>query len=259
VNSITIGADPEVFVQDKQGNIVSAIGIVPGTKDKPFATKHGFIQRDNVLAEFNIDPADTPRGFTRNVINVLEDLEKLLNKEGLHYKILSSHVMKDVYLSHHEARRFGCEPDYNVWALDAIHQVNSGMAGKLRTAGGHVHIGFSEKVNIDCILATVKACDLFLGLPSVVMDKDKKRRTLYGQAGHFRPKTYGVEYRTLSNFWLKSEEYMQWVYHSARKAYRLRYEYNLTESQFKTIENTINSGDADTAKALCMKWGIDLP
>jgi hypothetical protein len=44
--------------------------------------------------------------------------------------------------------------------------------------------------------------DLRLAVPSLIWDKDKKRRLLYGKAGCFRPKPYGMEYRTLSNAWL---------------------------------------------------------
>lgn len=32
---------------------------------------------------------------------------------------------------------------------------------------------------------------MYLGIPSVVMDPDTKRRTLYGKAGDFRLKAYG--------------------------------------------------------------------
>ncbi|MOA35237.1 hypothetical protein D3C78_1566850 [compost metagenome] len=57
-----------------------------------------------------------------------------------------------------------------------------------------------------------KQLDYYLGLGSLLYDPDVKRRTMYGAAGAFRPKPYGVEYRVLSNAWLKSEELMGWVY-----------------------------------------------
>jgi hypothetical protein len=57
--------------------------------------------------------------------------------------------------------------------------------------------------------------DLFLGVPSIFMDTDKtapRRRTLYGQAGRFRVKPYGMEYRSLSSFWLASPILVELIY-----------------------------------------------
>jgi hypothetical protein len=42
------------------------------------------------------------------------------------------------------------------------------------------------------------------------------RRELYGKAGAFRPKPYGVEYRVLSNRWLNSEALIRWVYNQSQ-------------------------------------------
>ena len=54
--------------------------------------------------------------------------------------------------------------------------------------------------------------DVYLGLDSLTYDKDVERRELYGKAGAFRPKEYGVEYRVLSNAWLISPLLMGRVY-----------------------------------------------
>ena len=48
-----------------------------------------------------------------------------------------------------------------------------------------------ENPDVDTSLALVKYMDAFLGIPSVVKDKDKKRRSLYGEAGCFRLTDYG--------------------------------------------------------------------
>ena len=61
----------------------------------------------------------------------------------------------------------------------------------------------------------VKALDVFCGLPSVFIDKDPTsaaRRALYGGAGAHRPKSYGVEYRALGNWWLRSPKHTSLVY-----------------------------------------------
>jgi len=64
----------------------------------------------------------------------------------------------------------------------------------------------------------VKQLDCYLGLPSVVWDRDAKRRQMYGAAGAFRPKPYGVEYRVLSNAWLLNEKRMRFVFNQTVKA-----------------------------------------
>ena len=60
--------------------------------------------------------------------------------------------------------------------------------------------------------------DLFLGVPSVTLDSDTRRRELYGKAGAYRAKDYGVEYRTLSNFWIWKDSLKDWVYDQTQKA-----------------------------------------
>ena len=64
----------------------------------------------------------------------------------------------------------------------------------------------------------VKQLDRSLALASILWDDDTQRRTMYGQLGCFRPKPYGVEYRVLSNAWVKDERLAAWVFNAAKKA-----------------------------------------
>ncbi len=54
-----VGADPELMLVDSSGVLVSAIGIVPGTKEEPHPVSCGAVQHDNVNAEFNVEPSGT--------------------------------------------------------------------------------------------------------------------------------------------------------------------------------------------------------
>ena len=65
--NITIGSDPEFFVQNKDGKLISSIGVIDGTKDIPKRLKflgNGFaIQKDNVLGEFKYLTGTVQRDF----------------------------------------------------------------------------------------------------------------------------------------------------------------------------------------------------
>ena len=63
--------------------------------------------------------------------------------------------------------------------------------------------------------------DIMLGLESLTLDKDVDRRKMYGNAGCFRAKDYGVEYRTLSNFWISNDDLIKWAFDKTIEAVEL--------------------------------------
>jgi hypothetical protein len=100
------------------------------------------------------------------------------------------------------ARQLGCLADYNAYAQGvAFPATTVEMLGGRRFAGGHIHIGYDNPDNIPPWVAA-RLCDVFIGLRLTEQDHQPHRRTLYGQAGRFRPKPYGIEYRQPSNLWL---------------------------------------------------------
>jgi len=213
MNALTVGHDAEVFVTNR-GTIAHAIGLLGGTKDEPLQVDQGAIQEDNVLAELNIWPATNADDFVSRTNVVMDEIVTRL-PDGYDVRVQASHhYTKPVLMAMpDQALDFGCSPDYNAWTLSA-NDVSSPLT-TLRTAGGHVHIGFSQAVTATSQVEVMRMCDYLLGLPSVLLDDDVERRSLYGKAGAYRPKAYGAEYRVLSNFWLKDEELMRWVYAQA--------------------------------------------
>lgn len=215
-SSFTIGTDPELFLQDELGNFKSAIGLIGADKWHPrILTKDGHaVLEDNVAVEFNIPPCNSFEDFAREVQRTMEMVKKIL-PTNLHYNTESAVSFPEQELACPEAWVFGCEPDLNAWLMCENPKPET-EDKNLRSAGGHVHVGSNVAINDP--INVIRAMDLFLGVPSTQLDAGTLRRKLYGKAGAFRFKPYGVEYRTLSNFWIFNNKLMEWVYEGTRRA-----------------------------------------
>jgi len=209
------------------GAFVSAHGAIPGTKFEPFKVRNGAVQVDGNALEFNIEPAASAEQFVGNVLDVFEQMKAMV--PGYNVVVEPIAVFDDAYFASlpDEAREIGCQPDWNAYTGE--QNVRPESKASIRAAGGHIHLGWTKDVDpfdpnhFDDCRAVVKQLDHFLGTYSLCWDKDSTRRGMYGKAGAFRPKPYGVEYRTLSNAWLKSPELIRWVYDHTRLACEVLY------------------------------------
>ena len=100
--------------------------------------------------------------------------------------------------------------------------------------------------------------DFFLGLPSLAYDNDKLRREMYGKAGCYRPKPYGVEYRTLSNAWLKSEKLMRWVFRNTQEGMRRLVNGDALFNKYGDIQAIINNSDKTEAMKIVKAEKIEV-
>lgn len=133
---------------------------------------------------------------------------------------------------------------------------------------GHIHLGYENiKVPFNGNIFTydvdeqrseiVKVLDLFVSVPSVLMEPDNKRKELYGKAGAFRPKPYGLEYRTPSNWYLANNKLKRWMFDSVKKAIEFFNENGQLENNLANyICQTINNNDKDAAKVLINKFNL---
>jgi len=251
-NKALIGADPEAFVND--GDVIShCINKLGGSKDKPRPVIGGGLQEDNVLFEFNVDPTADAAQFAATIQWVLDQGREVLIGQGLFIECgVSSHIYEDMSSFPEKAFEFGCTPDYNGFTGE-VNPKPSATNNNLRTAGGHVHIGYSHLRTVTERLSrdVVCMCDYLLGLPSLLEDTDTRRRELYGKAGACRLKSYGPEYRTLSNYWIWDEGMIQTIHQRAQKAYddvdKLPL-YQALVSQ-EECQRIINEGDVVAAAA----------
>jgi hypothetical protein len=257
-HNLVIGADPELFLKDKQtGSFFPAIGLIGGTKEEPRPLDQpGYaLQEDNVMVEFNIPPAKTAFEMQQSIQHVLDVIRDEI-PDNLEMAIVPSAVFEPHLLEHPQAVRFGCDPDYNAWTISMNESPDSRTT--LRTSGGHLHFGYDDPT-MEQSVALIRAADLFLGVPSILIDTDKERRKMYGKAGACRPKPYGIEYRTLSNFWIARPELVQWAFDNAHRAARWLADGNtITEQVGEVIQKCINASDEGLAKTLCADFGVSL-
>lgn len=114
IRNITIGADPELFIiNEKTGKVVSSIGLIPGEKGDPYVAEDmpkGFgIETDNILAEFNIPPVTTYKGFV-HALNYMKDyIRAYVKAVNPDYGIKCSayEIVDEDQLQSDEAKLFG--------------------------------------------------------------------------------------------------------------------------------------------------------
>jgi len=259
----TIGTDPEFFL--KRGKkLISAIPLIAGTKHEPAPLKNGgTVQRDNVAVEFATPPAKGGADFVAKVKSCLKDVMDILPGDTT-MEVTPSASFPLSELKHPEAKMFGCDPDYDAWRVEQNEKPDCGNKS-FRSCGAHVHVGGLGEDNMPIVgleflqtfdgkIQMVKAMDIMLGIPSAILDNSAAaidRRKLYGKAGCHRPTDYGVEYRSLSNYWMKSPELVMLVYNLTGDAIRLVQSGGLEKMIEKIsedeIKRIINNGDVAAA------------
>jgi len=255
---ISIGSDMEVFGVTKEGFHKALCGKIGGTKEQPLQlpnlVKGYMVQEDNVALEFNVPYVTDKKSWIVNFMIMRDQVQQILSREGLLLSPEASVSFDKFELQHPNALVFGCEPDYDAWSMKE-NQKPQAKDENLRTAGGHIHVG----TDVDMVQG-VRNMDLFLGVPSVLIDdkpSSNARRELYGKAGAMRPKPYGFEYRVLSNFWMFTDSLVGWVYDNTKRA--CVYTIDLTEKEGKIIQECINTGNKELANSLVAKYDILLP
>lgn len=240
--SVMFGCDPEFFFS-KEGRVLGAEKVLPedgliykkgdllgNPKDGDSTSIGGYSKTiiDGVQAELN------PRANTCRA--------NLGNEIACCFRTLAEHIKKDKSISidfrqtiklndedmkvlSDKSKKFGCMPSRNAHDGGKMGSIAVDPAiYQYRSAGGHIHLGnYEDDKYIKEVLLQperlVKVMDVIVGNTCVLIDRDIgniERRKVYGRAGEFRTPPHGVEYRTLSNFWLRSYQLMSLVMGLAR-------------------------------------------
>jgi len=224
---VRIGCDPEIFLSDAKGKIVPVTGMVGGTKSstvpllsllhgglpdsstvhykKFFKSPEFGILEDGPCLEFNVPSSSEWDRFCSNVTQVVCLIESWAHNKGLKLALGTpeAEFSEETFEKNSVLKDIGCSPDFDAYGdCRSRKPITHADLGTKRFSGGHIHLGYNTEMVPPYIMA--KFMDLIVGLPLVILgEKQGGRRAVYGQAGLYRPKPYGVEYRTPSNLWVK--------------------------------------------------------
>lgn len=263
LRNVTIGADPELFIIDKTtGKVVSSIGLIPGVKGDPYVAEDmpkGFgLETDNILAEFNIPPVKDCASFITNIQYMHDYIRKYVQNINPNYdiKCSASEIVDKDQLQSEQAGEFFCEPDFNAYTEEENPKPAVPKDGT-RSCGCHLHWGY-DNYNIDDSLYIVRLCDAFIGVPSVILDPDTRRRNIYGKAGSFRLTEYGVEYRSLSSFMQSTPELLTFVWNGIERVKKEASRPTVDIFKYSSyIRKCINNSDVELAKKICEAFKIN--
>jgi len=187
----TVGGDPEFLVRNSAGKIIPSWEIdLDGIKT---------LYPDNALCEMTLTPVEGVKGIIK-MKEEIKYIDAFLEKEGYHrVKGQVSFDFKE-YEDEKALWHVGCSPYQSIYKGRV--KPTFGGAETVRTAGGHIHLGYDKTL--------IKTADLIKILDEVMYDndplRDPSRDILYGARGCYRPKPYGLEYRSPSNWWLDDLE-----------------------------------------------------
>lgn len=269
--NFSFGSDPEFMLKTADGKkYVSAIGVVPGTKTDMLPLGNGhFGFHDNVLAEC------CPH-YGKNKEEVIANFRDCFQRYAnvvAPYKLTpqASHTYPESECLHPAALEFGCSPEMNAYDMSTVNAPVCEAGNTFRSGGGHIHLGYIDGPKYPLIDGMgrwwlTRMMDLFVGLPSILIDNDptsQDRRKLYGGAGNMRPKDYGIEYRTMSNFWLSCPRLVALQHDlcgfvisfmQANDAHQ-----ELWEKYAEDLLGTINNGDRNKAASIWNVISLNLP
>jgi hypothetical protein len=249
---MSLGTDPEVFVVDETGEVIPAWEFAP-KKGKG----NGQCYWDGFQAEFTVHAGNClalmADSLQKGLAQTLQTARKQFPKAKLsldNVLEVSPQVLKACKDEH---AALGCDPSENIYGAKG-KAVLDGRKLPMRFAGGHMHFGVGRQMP-KTTEAIVKTLDAIVGVSGVSLAAgidSAVRRQFYGLAGEYRLPAHGIEWRTLSNFWLTHPGIMHLVFDLGRECVRLghgglRY---LWEADEQEVQDIINGNDVQAARKL---------
>jgi len=245
---IRFGSDPEFFYL-KDGKVAPGVFVAEGMNS---------VAPDGFQSELHPD-TDTCRQISGNHIGQAIDeawSRACGTKTSLDFSVGRDIDDKTFLSVPAKQREFGCSPTRTAYGSK---KPPNGSRTRFRSCGGHIHLGNGTLANLkkEEQVKLVKLLDIICGNTCVMIDRDKnniRRRKIYGRAGEYRMKPYGIEYRVPSNFWLNGYVLWSMVSGLARNATNIYMhapkfaDIILDTIDINKVRKAINNNDIDLAR-----------
>ncbi len=227
VPHVTWGTDPELFLSVGD-RIIGSERVIPAAGLRNMNSK---VVRDGVQIELHPNCNGSIQYLGQNIAEAFRQLSTHLESHSgvrMNFTQVVDVEPDELAALTESSRQLGCQPSLNWYGIAPLE-----TQGKLvpRSAGGHIHMGLASPIYTqwtnapaarrDHRRSLIPLLDIFVGNTGVLLDRDARaaeRRVYYGRAGEFRLPEHGVEYRTLSNWWLRSFPLMDFMFGMAHLA-----------------------------------------
>lgn len=246
-----LGTDPELFIARigrKTGNryVTGSEKVVPPGGIPVGGGGHGSVERDGVQCELHPKAHHCRESLSVYLAGCLIALQTEISKKPdlrIDFRRVVHVGEKELASLEPGNQVLGCMPSLNFYGTMPLDV--DGRVMRMRSGSGHFHIGSALINNGANAKATavvepnrlVPILDLVVGIPAVLLTRDTaeeeaKRRKYYGRAGEYRLPRHGLEYRTLSNFWLRSYQLYHLMAGQVRNALNICYTETLKQGTF---------------------------
>lgn len=218
----TVGIEREMPVYVNNIAVPAQLLIPQYTKENPFTINGGTMHHDCSLLEFTTPPCDTNEKLRSSYIRQKEYVrEALLTTVDVRRRaadviggaVHSITLSEDTaaafsqvdFMNQPENRELGCSPSRNAYGSRPIRP--EGYADTKRFGGTHLNISTPDTTSSED-RSLVMAVDIAFAMPHMFTcnspDDEQLRRELYGRAGEYRRKDFGIEFRVLSSNFLNA-------------------------------------------------------
>ncbi len=206
LDTITIGTDPEFFVEDQAGHVIPAYVALDGDRDVtlPFGVAYPDGAAIEMTVEYDTRPVHIAEKLGENIRAVQHHLGHPLSVRSNGY--VAQHyidMLTPAYGKRASLQVLGCKRDKRVYPWAAPIERPDPRTYEWRTLGGHIHIGVGKRVtkNMALVQFAVAMLDTLIGTAGTYLcdeQESRDRKLLYGKSGTIRITDYGaIEYRSL--------------------------------------------------------------